>query len=164
MSVIWSRLFNLFYCLLQIWITQFKSNFRHQPIKYLFYWWLFQSILFPKCKTYITYNIFLLNLIILVILILISLNLKIISMKSCWASWSLNLDIFLLILRKNNLSLSGWIVCLALDILFQINDISSTNVDQFIFLISFGSKIFISLDQDNESVNAFVAISIFIIP
>jgi hypothetical protein len=62
---------------------------------------------------------------------------------------------------ENNLSLSGWIIDLVLNIFFKIDGVCSPDVDQFIFLDSLVSEIFISLDQNNKSVDAFVAIKIF---
>jgi len=85
------------------------------------------------------------------------------SIESAWSSWSLNFEILLLIFWENNLPSSGWIINLVLYILFQIDDVSSPDVDQFIFLISFGSDVFISLDQNDKSVDTFVAFKIFII-
>ena len=72
--------------------------------------------------------------------------------------------VLLFIFFENNLSLSGWIVDLVLDVLFEIDDVSSADVDQFIFLIFLRSEIFISLDEDDESVDAFVGFAIFINP
>ena len=110
------------------------------------------------------HKILLLKLIRLVNLILIFLEIKIISNESSWASWSLKLRIFLNIFWKNNLSFWCWIVSLVFDIIFQIYDASSPNVYQFIFWITFGSEIFISLDQDDQSFDAIVAIIIVEIP
>ena len=58
----------------------------------------------------------------------------------------------------------GWIADIVLNIIFQIDHVSFANVDQFIFLISLRFNIFISLDQDDESIDAFVAFKILINP
>ena len=106
----------------------------------------------------------LLKLIRLVYLILIWFQRSIIRIEFNLASWFLNLSIFLHIFWKNNLSFWCWIVSLVLDIIFQIYDASSPNIYQFIFWITFGSEIFISLDQDDQSFDAIVAVIKVVIP
>jgi hypothetical protein len=49
---------------------------------------------------------------------------KWISLESARAGWSLKMGFF----WKNNLSLSGWIVCLVLEIMFEIDGVSSADV------------------------------------
>ena len=162
--MIWNSLLKLFWSLIYIWTTQFMSSFDHQPIKYLFHWWQLLSILFKKCTTQIIFSFFLIKLIRLNNLILIWFKMKLIGTKSAWAIWSLKFGIFLLIFWENNLSLPGWMVSLVLDIVFQIDDVSSPDVYHFIFFVFFRSEISFSLDQNDQSVYIFIAFIIFINP
>ena len=100
----------------------------------------------------------------LVCFILIWMQFKIISNESAWVSWSFKFGILLFIFWKNNLYLSGWIFGMVLDIFFEIDCECSADFDRFILFVSLRSRIIISLDQNDESVNAFVGFKIFIKP
>ena len=48
--------------------------------------------------------------------------------------------------------------------MFEIDPVCSADVDRFILFVSLRSQIIISLDEDDESVDAFVGFKIFIKP